>query len=115
MQERFNLIGLNKKVPHFHQALDIILDQETFSDLEGYLPRYIVGKEAKMLYGLIHARYILTNEGLDKMVSMKHTPMQTWPLIMDNVMVFTSYCPTLSFEYKMWNYNCYMWSLKSCT
>lgn len=63
--DRFNLTGLNTEVPYYSQALDLILDQ-----LEEDLSEDVqeeVEKVARHLYGLIHARFILTTRGLQKM------------------------------------------------
>lgn len=67
IQDRFNLTGLSHEVPHYSQSLDLILDV-----LDPDLPEEVqdeVEASARHLYGLIHARYILTAQGLYKMVS----------------------------------------------
>nr|CAA52330.1 casein kinase II beta subunit [Schizosaccharomyces pombe] len=66
IQDRFNLTGLSHEVPHYSQSLDLILDV-----LDPDLPEEVqdeVEASARHLYGLIHARYILTAQGLYKML-----------------------------------------------
>lgn len=64
--DRFNLTGLNAEVQHYPQALDLVtdameedLDQETRDHIEA---------QGRLLYGLVHARYIITSRGLAKML-----------------------------------------------
>ena len=65
IDDGFNLYGLNKIVPDFYSALDILLSNkkknENFVDIMESI------QIACDLYGLIHARYITTDEGLQQM------------------------------------------------
>ncbi|KAA1467203.1 hypothetical protein DENSPDRAFT_862876 [Dentipellis sp. KUC8613] len=64
--DRFNLTGLNTEVQNYAQALDLITDnlEDDFQDeLRGSLD-----VQARLLYGLIHARWIVTARGLQKML-----------------------------------------------
>jgi len=66
IQDDFNLTGLSSMVPNYDYALDMILDAETDDLTEEQ--HEIVESAAEMLYGLIHARYVLTSRGLGQMV-----------------------------------------------
>ncbi|KAI0956518.1 hypothetical protein AcV7_006900 [Taiwanofungus camphoratus] len=64
--DRFNLTGLNTEVQHYSQALDLItdnLDDDIQDEFRGTLD-----VQARLLYGLIHARWIVTARGLSKML-----------------------------------------------
>lgn len=64
--DRFNLTGLNNEVANYSQALDLItdnLDDEMQDEMRGSLD-----VQARLLYGLIHARWIVTARGLAKML-----------------------------------------------
>lgn len=64
--DRFNLTGLSQEVQYYQYALDLItdvFDLDADDDL-----REQIEKSARHLYGLAHARYIITNRGLAKMV-----------------------------------------------
>lgn len=64
--DRFNLTGLNTEVQSYSQALDLITDNLD-DDIEEEL-RGTVEISARLLYGLIHQRWIITSRGLAKMV-----------------------------------------------
>ena len=64
--DRFNLTGLNTEVQYYQYALDLVtdvFDLECEDDM-----REQIEKSARHLYGLVHARYIVTTRGLQKMV-----------------------------------------------
>lgn len=63
--DRFNLTGLNVEVPRIQPAIEVITD--TFNQEVEEEERERLEKSARHLYGLIHARYILTARGLQKM------------------------------------------------
>ncbi|KAJ1929556.1 casein kinase 2 regulatory subunit, partial [Linderina macrospora] len=65
--DRFNLTGLNFEVPHYQKALELITDRLPDKPMSDDL-RDQVERSAKHLYGLIHARYIITARGLVKML-----------------------------------------------
>jgi len=65
----FNLTGLNSVVPYYDYAMDMILDvesphEEHFTEIQ----QEMIESAAEMLYGLIHARYILTTKGMAVML-----------------------------------------------
>ncbi|TIB79235.1 hypothetical protein E3Q23_00343 [Wallemia mellicola] len=67
IEDEFNLTGLAGIVGFYKEALEMILDVEPEESLK--IPDVsIVEHSAEMLYGLIHARYILTRIGLQQMV-----------------------------------------------
>ena len=76
-EDNFNLYGLRNEIPHFRSCLNVILDIADHSmdpKTEASLDQHVMD-----LYGLIHARYILTKRGMDRMVSITPTkrPMPT--------------------------------------
>ena len=65
--DRFNLTGLFQAVPDYQLTMDLILDQLDDDDLNE-AKRSQLDKAACHLYGLIHARFILTGRGQHKMM-----------------------------------------------
>ena len=68
IKDAFNLYGLKSLFPQYQEALDLILsascpDEEEMKQ-ESYLELY---QEAADLYGLIHARFIISQAGMEVM------------------------------------------------
>lgn len=66
IRDRFNLTGLNQEVSKMATLVDIITDMVDI-ELQAEEHRIALEHNARILYGLIHARYILTHKGLSKM------------------------------------------------
>lgn len=75
LTDRFNLTGLNTEVQYYQYALDLITDVFDL-DCDDDM-RETIEKSARHLYGLIHARYIVTTRGLAKMVRKNNPPNLT--------------------------------------
>ncbi|KAK7511353.1 casein kinase II beta subunit [Phyllosticta citriasiana] len=69
LTDRFNLTGLNTEVQYYQYALDLITDVFDL-DCDDDM-REAIEKSARHLYGLVHARYIVTTRGLAKMVGVR--------------------------------------------
>jgi casein kinase II subunit beta len=67
--DSFNLSGLKEEVPSYDMAVETILDadQPNLQELSE-AQQESVDSAAELLYGLIHARFILTAKGLTLMV-----------------------------------------------
>lgn len=69
IQDEFNTCGLSGQVPYYDYALDLILDAESsHGDIFTEEQNELVESAAEMLYGLIHARYVLTGKGMAAML-----------------------------------------------
>lgn len=68
--DRFNLINLQKTVSRFTQVIQYIVDELDDTALEQMSRSRLeqLESDARKLYGLIHARYIITVKGLQKML-----------------------------------------------
>ncbi|KAF2145339.1 uncharacterized protein K452DRAFT_221432 [Aplosporella prunicola CBS 121167] len=66
LTDRFNLTGLNTEVQYYQYALDLVTDVFDL-DCDDDM-REAIEKSARHLYGLVHARYIVTTRGLAKML-----------------------------------------------
>lgn len=66
LTDRFNLTGLNAEVSYYQYALDLVTDVFDL-DCDDEM-RETIEKSARHLYGLVHARYIVTTRGLAKML-----------------------------------------------
>jgi hypothetical protein len=78
IHDDFNLTGLSSEVPYYDYALDTILDAETpNAELLTEEQQETVDAAAELLYGLIHARYILTAKGLAAMVRGRRPHVRT--------------------------------------
>ncbi|KAI9506154.1 putative casein kinase II subunit beta-2, partial [Coemansia spiralis] len=70
IEDEFNLTGLAQTVNYYLEALDTIMDIE--DDNEDPLDNdemEAIDSSAEILYGLIHARYIITRNGLHQMAN----------------------------------------------
>ena len=69
MQDDFNLTGLSAQVPYYEYALDTILDAESAASARFSKDQQeAIESAAELLYGLIHARYIITPRGMAAML-----------------------------------------------
>ncbi|KAJ2825849.1 casein kinase 2 regulatory subunit [Coemansia sp. 'formosensis'] len=67
IEDEFNLTGLSQTVNYYAEALDMILDIEDNDEPLDNEEVEAVEGSAEILYGLIHARFILTRDGLNRM------------------------------------------------
>jgi casein kinase II subunit beta len=63
IQDDFNLTGLSQIVPYYDDALSIILDEDDQDEVPEE-DQAMLETACQMLYGLIHARYLLTTRGI---------------------------------------------------
>ncbi|KAJ3194025.1 casein kinase 2 regulatory subunit [Irineochytrium annulatum] len=79
--DRFNLTGLNTEVPHYTAAYELMTDS-----LDEDLPdetRAEIEASSRHLYGLIHARFVITNRGLHKMFEkVRHAEFGRCPRVL---------------------------------
>ncbi|KAI8089289.1 casein kinase II, regulatory subunit [Halteromyces radiatus] len=70
IEDGFNLTGLAAHAPLYKEALEVILDVEPEDDeMSTKIPDLsLLEPHAKMLYGMIHQRFITTRAGLNQML-----------------------------------------------
>ncbi|ODV82724.1 hypothetical protein CANARDRAFT_204640 [[Candida] arabinofermentans NRRL YB-2248] len=68
ISDRFNLTGLNQYVDKISVLVDIITDRSQINENQPEQTKAKLEDNAKFLYALIHARYIITLRGLSKML-----------------------------------------------
>lgn len=59
IRNRFNLFGLEDQVPNFEVAVSTVLGEYVSGGKES---------KAELFYGLVHARYVMTNQGIKKIL-----------------------------------------------
>ncbi|KAJ1677097.1 casein kinase 2 regulatory subunit, partial [Spiromyces aspiralis] len=67
IEDEFNLTGISQMVHNYNEAIDRILDIEDDYHMWDEAKRSMVDQAAEVVYGLIHARYIVTRNGLNDM------------------------------------------------
>lgn len=67
IQDDFNLTGLSAMVPYYDYALDMVLDQDVPLHSMPEEQQEVIETASEVLYGLIHARFILTGRGMQAM------------------------------------------------
>jgi len=72
---------LQAEVQYYQYALDLVTDQFDFECEDDM--REQIEKSARHLYGLVHARYIITTRGLAKMV-VKHPSIKLCAFLNDD-------------------------------
>jgi casein kinase II subunit beta len=68
LTDRFNLTGILNEIPNYNQVISLVIDQPlsvTDYDDEDYAQ---LEAHAKIFYGLVHSRYIITSRGLARMM-----------------------------------------------
>lgn len=69
IRDRFNLNGLCELVPNYELARQTVLDEIDIGRLSsiGRISKAKAAASAELFYGLVHARFVLTPSGIDKM------------------------------------------------
>jgi len=84
INDSFNLYGMVQQIPYYDAALDLICDVD---EDEEYSEEHqeLIENDADVLYGLIHARFIVTNRGLQAMFEKyKHREFGECPYVYCN-------------------------------
>lgn len=66
LSNTFNITGLKQKIAHFTPAYELVRRSTTLT-ARGAVDLETLSREAEDVYGLIHARYLITRPGLDLM------------------------------------------------
>ncbi|OHT13645.1 Casein kinase II regulatory subunit family protein [Tritrichomonas foetus] len=66
LQNTFNITGIKPKMRYFNPAYELIR-RNTITSARGEIDRETASEEAEILYGYIHARFLLTKPGMQQM------------------------------------------------
>ncbi|KAL2340275.1 hypothetical protein Fmac_008215 [Flemingia macrophylla] len=77
------LLRLSCLVPYYDYALDLILDVESsHGDMFMEEQNELIKSTVEMLYGMIHAQYVLTSKGMAVMLDKyKNYDFGRWPKV----------------------------------
>eukprot|EP00002_Diphylleia_rotans_P003496 TRINITY_DN1240_c0_g1_i2.p1 TRINITY_DN1240_c0_g1~~TRINITY_DN1240_c0_g1_i2.p1 ORF type:complete len:179 (-),score=38.65 TRINITY_DN1240_c0_g1_i2:221-757(-) len=67
IRDDFNLTGISAVIPYYRHALEILLDHDIQDMSLTRDQSYILDHACEELYGMVHARFILTSRGMNAM------------------------------------------------
>ncbi|KAJ3138491.1 casein kinase 2 regulatory subunit, partial [Physocladia obscura] len=83
INDRFNLTGLGAEVPRYSEAYALLTDSLEADDNEDEATRVEIESSARHLYGLLHARFVVTGRGLVKMFEkLRHAEFGRCPRVL---------------------------------
>ena len=67
LNDRFNVYGLDESCKYLNQCINVITGAEKLSNISEAKAEIMMKEELPKVYGLIHARYILSPDGIAQM------------------------------------------------